>query len=226
MNRVDIIVLDCSKLCTDDTCWEPFISPLRKKKLDKITHINTKKLSLGVELALAAALTLRHLPSTPPEYFYDEFGKPRFNNNHHFFSLSHSKNLAVCAISNEEIGTDIEHHRHISDSIGHFTLSPDEKECSPEEILRKWVAKESYLKLTGSGIKLKSMQQITAKNNLIIGLDGNNLAHCHISDKIASDGYDKYIIGCCGYSEFDINITELSNEELAQVLQRSNSLFP
>lgn len=211
MNHVDIFLLDCSSICVDDSSWQQFISPLRQKKLDCVTHPNAKKLSLGAELALAAALSYRNLPHTPPEYFYDNTGKPRFFYSNLHFSLSHSENFAVCAISDAEIGVDIECPRRISSNISRFTLSPSETDCPPEEILKKWVIKESFLKLTGNGIKPNSMQQVTAKHNLILNNEYEILAHYSLYDNVFGG---RCIIGCCSYSEFTADITELSVDEI------------
>lgn len=211
MNRVDIIVLDCSTLCTDDIYWKAFISPVRHKKLESIAHPNAKKLSLGAELALAAALSYKNLPHTPPEYYYDNNGKPLFHDNGLYFSLSHTQNTAVCAISDAEVGVDTEYARHISPHISRFALSPLEKDCTSDEILKKWVIKESYLKLTGNGITPDSMYRLTAENGLVYSNNGKALANYSLFDNLSSDGF---LISCCSFSEFSAHITALSINEL------------
>lgn len=215
MNHIDIFLLDCSKLCVDDIYWKTFISPLRTKKLERITNPNAKKLSLGAELALAAALAFRNQPFSPPQYYCDTNGKPKLYDNNLHFSLSHTGNYAVCAISEAEVGVDAEHPRNISSGITRFVLSAEEKGTSCEEILKKWVIKESFLKLTGSGIKRDSMSSITAENERIYGSDGETLAYyslCFIKD---------LIISCCAASTPDMQLIELSADELKKILRKS-----
>lgn len=212
MNCVDIILLDCSNLYVEDSALLPFISPLRKDKLSAYSNPMAKKISLGAELALAAALALRNQPFSPPRYYYDTNGKPRFENSDLHFSLSHTENYAVCAITETEVGIDIEHPRSISAGLKRFILSSDETDTPSDKILKKWVIKESYLKLTGSGISKNSMRNITAENNLVYGSEGNALAHYSLYC-----GND-FIISSCTVSEHNIKITEFSADELKKFL--------
>lgn len=64
------------------------------------------------------------------------------------FSLSHTKQIAVCAISSTPIGVDAEPcDRRVSPAVCRRFLGG----CSPSEALQKWTEHESFGKLTGEG---------------------------------------------------------------------------
>lgn len=92
-----------------------------------------------------------------PEILVTERGKPYFQNGPHF-SISHCKNHGFCAVSDRNIGIDAEEtDRKIDLKLMDRILSPAEKrrvEGAPDPrdaLLRLWVQKESYAKLTGRG---------------------------------------------------------------------------
>ncbi|MBW4563931.1 MAG: 4'-phosphopantetheinyl transferase superfamily protein [Mojavia pulchra JT2-VF2] len=79
------------------------------------------------------------------------------------FNLSHSQNLALCAVSfDRQIGIDLEYIREISDleSLAQRFFLPTEYEMvrslpanqKQKVFFRYWTCKEAYLKATGEGI--------------------------------------------------------------------------
>ncbi len=95
-------------------------------------------------------------------------GKPRLKSGEMYFNVSHSRNTLVIAVSNTEVGVDIEFFdRPISERVKSYCLSVDEQEravCENIEFLKIWTAKESYLKLYGTGLK-QSMQEFSVIND-------------------------------------------------------------
>lgn len=96
-------------------------------------------------------------------FSYAKNGKPFLENTSLRFNLSHSKNLALCAITYErELGVDIEYLRIMNDGdqIASRFFSPRESAifCSlPEEekqiaFFRCWTRKEAYIKAIGDGL--------------------------------------------------------------------------
>ncbi len=72
------------------------------------------------------------------------------------FSISHSNDLIVLAMSNTEVGIDIEYIKPRSfESIVEKRFFPDEKleAQTLEGFLKVWTRKEAYLKLTSEGLK-------------------------------------------------------------------------
>ena len=83
-------------------------------------------------------------------------GKPYFPDAPWHFSISHTQNHAFCALSQRNIGIDAEEaDRPIDPRLAERLLSPGELEKfdnSREMLLKFWVLKEAYAKLTGRGL--------------------------------------------------------------------------
>lgn len=111
----------------------------RQKKIDFYQYDKDKRLSLGVGLVLSYALEKAGFAQDELEWAYKESGKPYFKNNEEIqFCLSHSEERAMCAISTEKIGCDVEF------------ITPDN-----EVDVEQWTKIESYAK--ASDIELSSL---------------------------------------------------------------------
>lgn len=93
-----------------------------------------------------------------PEIARTPKGKPYFPDRDLPFSISHTSHHAFCCLSSQNIGIDAEEcNRRINTSMTRF-LSPAEltryESASDKQacLLRLWVLKESYAKLTGRGL--------------------------------------------------------------------------
>lgn len=99
---------------------------------------------------------------------YGKNGKPQFVHYPHIqFNLSHSGDYVVAAFDKNPVGIDIQEYRKIKESTAkHFLTAWEleqigmQTEVAEREALlcRLWTIKESYVKLTGEGMK-KSMKQ-------------------------------------------------------------------
>ena len=90
-----------------------------------------------------------------PEILTESRGKPCFKDSSVHFSISHTKNHAFCCLSRRNIGLDAEEmDRKVSPALVDKILSASEKpRCAdPGAVLRLWVLKEAYAKLTGKGL--------------------------------------------------------------------------
>ena len=78
-----------------------------------------------------------------------ERGKPYFADLPLFFSVSHSGGVVALAVSENEVGIDVEPMRDISRQVGikYLGIDTDDKKI----LLREWIRRESYGKLTGEG---------------------------------------------------------------------------
>lgn len=82
------------------------------------------------------------------------------------FNISHCKGLVVCALSEAPIGVDAEGPRQVMPRVIRKACSEKEaryvKEGGPAEenrrFLRLWTLKESYLKMTGEGMRVPFSQ--------------------------------------------------------------------
>ncbi len=109
------------------------------------------------------------------ELEYNGCGKPYLVGNPVFFNLSHSGEYTACAISDKEIGIDIQKIC--------FKKRAMQKVCTPEELAqiktaedftRIWAIKESYAKAKGIGIGmgLKNIDSLSLRDVEVWGWDG------------------------------------------------------
>lgn len=94
-----------------------------------------------------------------PEILVTDNGKPYFADKKLHFSISHTADHAFCCISECNIGLDAEEmDRRVSPALAKKILSPNEQRrhaaaADPNAaLLRLWVLKEAYAKLTGRGL--------------------------------------------------------------------------
>lgn len=129
-----------------------------KKKVMKYLQANDRKRCLGAGILLARILPL--YGEDPEKIICGPEGKPRAENVH--FNLSHSGNLVICAVGEEAVGCDIEKigeeiqgvakrffHRNEAEYLQKF-----QGQERNEMFFRLWTWKESYIKMTGEGMRL------------------------------------------------------------------------
>ena len=132
----------------------------RKEKIDFYKFDKDKKLSCAAYLLLQKLLDEEGI--TQPEFKIGKYGKAYICNYEDiYFNLSHSKKIVSCAISNKEIGVDVEYNDPTIDlniAKSYFYNSEYEnimKSDNPSnEFFKYWVLKESYMKYTGLGFNL------------------------------------------------------------------------
>ena len=89
--------------------WYPTVPEYRRKKIDAYTDVRDKALCLGTGLLLSHAVREAGFDERELRIAYEESGKPYFKNDRDFhFSLSHSHQRAMCAVSDEPIGCDVQ----------------------------------------------------------------------------------------------------------------------
>lgn len=83
-------------------------------------------------------------------------GKPYIASGEYHFNISHSKDYVACAVSNCNVGVDIEQPRFIPRKLNSKILSKKEiGACGDNEcLLKTWVIKEAYSKYIGKGVSL------------------------------------------------------------------------
>ena len=107
-----------------------------------------------------------------PVFEYNEHGKPMIVGHPEiFFNLSHCKEAAICVVSDQPVGVDVESVRSFSESLVRYTMNEAEvKEIESAEdqavaFIRLWTMKESALKLIGTGIS-NELKQVLQQENL------------------------------------------------------------
>ncbi|MDE7453736.1 MAG: 4'-phosphopantetheinyl transferase superfamily protein [Clostridia bacterium] len=98
----------------------------------------------------------------PFEILRTKNGKPYIGGDPLFFSLSHSGNVALIAISDKPVGVDLEIISNKSRKVILNSFSNEERAEieSERDFLKHWVVREAYIKMLGSTLaaKLKSLK--------------------------------------------------------------------
>lgn len=97
------------------------------------------------------------------KYRYGEHGKPYLKDYPGlYFSLSHSGDVVVCVLAEQEIGLDVQQHVKIKEGLARRFFTEEENALLAEAagvqayeqlFFRMWSIKESYIKYTGLGMK-------------------------------------------------------------------------
>lgn len=205
------------------------VSKRRQDKIDAYRRQNDKVLSLAVELLLMVAL--RELGIEHYQIVYGEYEKPYLKGENVFFNLSHSGERAMCAVSMEEVGCDVEMRGKTDLKIADRFFHPSE--CAildrfPSEyekrtgFYRLWTLKESFIKAAGTGMQL-------LLDHFSIDLNGSTIS---VMQEVSKENYyfkeyaldDGYFYAVCGKSpDFENEVRMVTTEELAD---RERTKYP
>lgn len=134
------------------------LSEERKKKILNCKQKQKRLQSLGAGILLNKVL--RRYGTLPERVRTEPNGKPVVDGI--CFNLSHSGELVICAISQKPVGCDIEQLNDAPKCVVEHAFSVAEKEYLQQfsgvaynrEFFRIWTKKESFLKMTGMGIRV------------------------------------------------------------------------
>lgn len=172
----------------------------RRKKVNKCKNDADKIRSLGAGILLLHALENKEFGTQNMELIegslvnilsglsqrkemkihYGEQGKPYLDEEGLFFSLSHSGDYVLCAISDQEVGADIQQLREqrqdkidrIAKKImadAEYTIwneLPQQKKV--RDFYRLWSCKESFVKFTGEGLSRPLNSIIVDKEHYLV----------------------------------------------------------
>ena len=185
----------------------------RKRKVDNLRFEKDKKLSAGAFILLNKLLEEKNI--THPLFESEKYGKPYILNYPNiYFNLSHSDKIVTGAISDREIGIDVEYNDcGIDLNIAKHYFHNSEYENirnsknPSDEFFKYWVLKESYMKYTGLGFNLDlNSFEIVIEDEIRLKNDENNL-------KFNLFDIDDYKLGVC--SEYNVKkVFEYSVDEL------------
>lgn len=140
--------------------WYSMMPKVRKDKIDACKPEKAKRSSLGAGILLEEGL--KRLGVKDYQIELEENGKPFVNGV--FFNLSHSKEKAVCAFSNQQVGVDIEKVKTFSEALTKYVYNDEEiqyikyRSKTTEEENRLftllWTVKESFMKYDGKGLSM------------------------------------------------------------------------
>ncbi len=127
----------------------------RREKANQYKRIEDKKACAMAYYLLCQGLKEEYGIEKKPTFIYNEYGKPFLKENPKiFFNISHTKNIVVCAISNVEVGVDVEEIRDISPRVVEKMLNEKEKNeaKSEKDFTKYWTIKEAVSKCEGTGL--------------------------------------------------------------------------
>ena len=136
------------------------VSKNRQEKINFYRFEKDKKLSAGAYLLLKKLLVNENI--TNPTFKTERYGKAYISNFENiYFNLSHSGKMVLCAISDMEVGVDIEYNdpEIDLDIAKHYFYNSEYENIMnskhpTDEFFKYWVLKESYMKYTGLGMNL------------------------------------------------------------------------
>ena len=147
--------------------------------LPKFPKLDDRKRSVLAFVLLQRALREEYGITEVPEFVYNEFGKPSLPNLPIHFSLSHCKNAVACAVSNHNIGIDVE-------SIVPYNPDVARKVCTEAELemltksehkdanfIKLWTAKEAISKFEGQGLAMP-FNEINIGNYTMLTQEASN----------------------------------------------------
>lgn len=145
------------------------LSDYRRARLAGLKSELARRESLGAELLLRRALGAPE--GEPLRIGVRDGGKPFLPDREVFFSLSHSGGFVLCALSDRELGADLQRERRWNESVARRCFAPPEREWILSAADRDaafhqvWAMKESYIKALGTGLSLPL-------NSFSVPLDG------------------------------------------------------
>lgn len=135
------------------------ISAQRREQALKFKHEQGQRLCVLAYQLLKEGLQQEYGITENPVFEYNEHGKPLIVGHPEiFFNLSHCKEAAICVVSDQPVGVDVESLRKYKDRLGEYTMNEEElhqiKTAShpDSEFIRLWTMKEATTKLIGTGI--------------------------------------------------------------------------
>ncbi|MCI8268947.1 MAG: 4'-phosphopantetheinyl transferase superfamily protein [Lachnospiraceae bacterium] len=168
--RMQIYFLDVSRFQQDFALEEEEFSRLcgrlsekRQQKIESFRYAKGKALSLGAGLLLDYGLSRHGIRERDAVMAYGPDEKPYLRDYPEIhFNLSHSGTLVMAVLADQEVGCDVERiavpdmrivHRFFAAGEIAALEAGKEKEQT-ENFYRFWTLKESFLKLTGKGMRM------------------------------------------------------------------------
>ncbi len=169
---------------------DDILSLYRKNKVAKLKDAHDKKLSILAEMLLLYGmdeLNIKH--NYPLEFTLNEQGKPCvMEKDNLFFNLSHSGDMAVCAISDKPVGVDVEKiTRDCSSAVDRYFTCSERRISEDKGTSYIWTRKEAVAKADGRGIGM-GINKIDTSGDLVTA-DG-------VLYKVFTNSVDDYYISC------------------------------
>jgi 4'-phosphopantetheinyl transferase len=157
----------------------PSLPAFRRKKAERFRFMRGKKLCAAAYLLLAYGLAREYGLSGPFAFVFNEYGKPALRDYPHIhFNMSHCVHGAACAVSDREVGLDMQEIVRFNGVLARRVCSDDEfrsllqSENPDRDFCRLWTQKESTVKLLGTGISVELTHILDTANVRRVLFDG------------------------------------------------------
>ena len=146
---------------------DQYLSDFNKHYISQVNSNQAKKRIIGI-LLRNYALFEQNINLNLIDIEFNKFGKPYLSRGKFFYNISHSKKIVVCALSDNEVGIDIQflEKMDISPIISLLHKKEQTQIHSLEDFIKLWTIKESYLKYLGTGL-YKPLNSFYIENNCI-----------------------------------------------------------
>jgi len=183
----------------------------RRTKAEGYYFTKDRYLSAGAGYLLHSVLKERGIDYSSAKIEIGENGKPRLCGENVFFNLSHSGKMALCAVSDGEVGADIQSIRSVGKGVldrvftnkeaAVYSSLPDSRKA--DYFFYVWAKKESVMKYFGLGLALPFKDIETACGGISVRGAVGNLC----CKEYFLSGYK--IFACSGKNDFSESLTEI-----------------
>ncbi|MBQ7265972.1 MAG: 4'-phosphopantetheinyl transferase superfamily protein [Firmicutes bacterium] len=184
--------------------WYDKMPLYRREKTDFFMFEKDKRLSLAAGILLKKALDEHNVEDR--DILCGKNGKPYLKDKKLHFNISHSENMAVCAVSDRVVGVDTEKVHIFEEGLINFVFHKEEIDCirknyaDPDEgFTFLWTVKESAMKYFGTGLALEP-------KGISVDMAGRVRAYCegYNSDALYFTRYniEGYVLTVC--SEYEM----------------------
>jgi len=186
-----------------------------KRKEDKVRTLLAHALS---KMMLAKEL---YIAPSQLQYRVNEYGKYELGAHPLFFNLSHAQDFVICAVSNKQVGIDIEKRQPRDFQL--FTTVWSEKEkiqydlCDNLSFYRLWTAKESYVKYLGVGLSACLTEISVRKDGSIMDYQRLSAAHLEYVNV-----HEDYVCAVCGEDRIE-SVEEISVQQIVNFFRRGEA---
>ena len=213
---IRIYCIDVSQI--NEAAYQRFYSTStqeRKQKADKYTDRSDAVRCIMAEALLKYALTDCGYSILPP-IEKNKYGKPIFNSvNDLCFSISHSGDIVLVALSDKQIGVDVEQINRTTDRLGiankffskaeyEYVFSSSDEQQRNERWTQIWTLKESYIKYIGQGLskRLNTFEVSFSQNGILLTDNGKILDRIYMNSFMLEK---EYAVAVCGeYNDFEL----------------------
>jgi 4'-phosphopantetheinyl transferase len=149
--------------------WTDGLWDEKRERIKRMRHDSDRSLVLTAHRLLfyAIKLTYGFVPHAT-DFGLEPHGKPYFKSKPDIhFSISHSGEMAMCALHDSPVGADIEKRRAVGAGVPERIMTAEELRLysrSPDKqrmFFQVWTLKEAYVKYCGAGLSM-SMASVTA----------------------------------------------------------------